>query len=637
SSSHGRSLGTAIEESGTMRAIEGIQKAEQSALGKVGVQLGELGTNASTARRGLNAVGGAAAGGLAVAGTAYESYTVSSGYSRAKILYDAAANAKTDEEREMLMAEADRVYVETSEHAATSAAMLAAGAASPIVVGGGMVGYGSYQATRAVLENTETGRKIDRAVQDTMYDKMTKLDDLGRTLSGQDTVAEQERRSLSQRQDAWLAALRRGDIELQEGATVDDMLVLVERQEGRTASPQSDETLGDMRNVVKVVKPAPTRLVDGRELLGDDGEPVDELAAMMANAGDLPGGPGSWKDEGYDAARSGLDGRVYIDRFTGTSAAGLSRDEMDSELMPSSVAVAAVDKEDIAAGMQRGRDREQKENHAKARAQQMADKIYVDNWNHTLDQVNAVIAQQNENDVQMIAQKTQEAITMIQNVQNGTMSDADFSDKMRTLETEFDQLDQAGRQAWTTIVDRMVNDQLNPGGVPGILGPGGINPANAKCAGNFTMDAQMNFTCGCPGYTFEPSRSQCVGGPGAGGAGAQDAATQILTSVPADQIDQRSISCNDASKSGGDTPASITVAMGPGSGTANLSYNLYSVKDRIIAQYNGATIFDSGCTGGSQTVPIPVSGGGNVHIVVQPACAGKGTSWNFKVSCPGGQ
>ncbi|MDH4361535.1 MAG: hypothetical protein OEW33_12465, partial [Nitrospirota bacterium] len=99
------------------------------------------------------------------------------------------------------------------------------------------------------------GKKVDKAVQDTMTDKMEKLDDLQRHLSGQQTVQEQELAALDKREDAWLRALQRGDIQLQEGATVQDLLDMVRQQhdQGKVADLNN---LGDMANVVSKTEPS---------------------------------------------------------------------------------------------------------------------------------------------------------------------------------------------------------------------------------------------------------------------------------------------------------------------------------------------------------------------------------------------
>jgi len=100
-------------------------------------------------------------------------------------------------------------------------------------------------------------------------------------------------------------------------------------------------------------------------------------------------------------------------------------------------------------------------------------------------------------------------------------------------------------------------------------------------------------------------------------------------------VDTRTVDCSATTKSGADAPATITVKVGQTKGTANFYYDMYTVKDRMIVQYAGQTLLDTGCISGSKTVPLNLSGvSDSVTVIVQPACEKKGTQWNFKLECP---
>jgi hypothetical protein len=112
-------------------------------------------------------------------------------------------------------------------------------------------------------------------------------------------------------------------------------------------------------------------------------------------------------------------------------------------------------------------------------------------------------------------------------------------------------------------------------------------------------------------------------------------AGECRASNPQPPQDVRTVDCSTATKSGQDAPATVSVRVGRNSGMARFSYNLYDVKDRIVVVYAGQTLLDTGCTNGSKTVDLYLSGiSDRVIVYVQPACEKKGTQWNFKLECP---
>lgn len=136
--------------------------------------------------------------------------------------------------------------------------------------------------------------------------------------------------------------------------------------------------------------------------------------------------------------------------------------------------------------------------------------------------------------------------------------------------------------------------------------------------------ANPSFSCTCPGYTFQGGVCVAPGGVAPGGAGGGPVA-----------VDTRTTTCGATSKSGADAPASITVNMQGLSGTANFSYNMITVKDRMMVRQGNQVLLDTGCVSGSNSVGLPISPmGGPVTVIVQPACEKSGTQWSFTLGCP---
>lgn len=105
-----------------------------------------------------------------------------------------------------------------------------------------------------------------------------------------------------------------------------------------------------------------------------------------------------------------------------------------------------------------------------------------------------------------------------------------------------------------------------------------------------------------------------------------------------DLIASCQLDCDSQFVAGGDTPETHEVELGQASGTVDFSYDTYSQEDRMIVSYEGAVLFDSGCVGQQQTVPVTYSGTStSITVEVQPNCVDpsqSGTSWEFSVTCP---
>ena len=237
--------GTGIGPAGNEPPGGMIGKAD-AAVGKA-LGIGELGAEAGLARQGLN-VGGKALGGAGLALAGWEVGKNAGEY--AEGMDRALDPHSTDAEANQAFAQADK--------AAQSIAIIggagAAAAASPVVIGGALTGVGAYLGTRHVLEHTETGRAIDQAVLNGM-DKTAQapgsfIDWVKQTLG----LETQEAQELKARQDAYRQAIERGQIQLQPGSTIDDLMKHLEH-------PDSKDYLAGLAGLVK--KPGQPGLDDG--------------------------------------------------------------------------------------------------------------------------------------------------------------------------------------------------------------------------------------------------------------------------------------------------------------------------------------------------------------------------------------
>ncbi|MBF0538355.1 MAG: VCBS repeat-containing protein [Nitrospirae bacterium] len=100
----------------------------------------------------------------------------------------------------------------------------------------------------------------------------------------------------------------------------------------------------------------------------------------------------------------------------------------------------------------------------------------------------------------------------------------------------------------------------------------------------------------------------------------------------------KSLTCNTVTNAGSDKPESFTFDMGATSGTFYLDYNTYTIEDEIFVYYQGTLLYDTGCVGKSDSVPLSFSGTSSViSVSVTPNCTGTtSTAWTFTVSCPVG-
>lgn len=94
--------------------------------------------------------------------------------------------------------------------------------------------------------------------------------------------------------------------------------------------------------------------------------------------------------------------------------------------------------------------------------------------------------------------------------------------------------------------------------------------------------------------------------------------------------------CNTVAVSGQNIPETRVIEMGRNAGTFTLSYNTYTVPDRIVVSYEDSVLFDSQCVGESLTKKLSYSGASTqVTVNVMPNCTGTiSTGWDFTIGCP---
>ena len=216
-------------------AVEWVGKKDQ-ALGDA-IGLGDLPASAGAARRGINAAGQTAGQAL----LAYEG---------GKIAWntgEAIAHYVTGDEEKAREKGLEAAYGGLS----LGAGMVAAGTA-PVATGlvaAGAGGVYSYNKTRELLETTETGRKVDKAVEDSMDSGWRAAEDLGDQLGGllgYETEWEQEERQITNRQRSYLKALDNRQISLRDGVMVEDLMNYV-----KTSNPADPDYRKKMNTLIE--------------------------------------------------------------------------------------------------------------------------------------------------------------------------------------------------------------------------------------------------------------------------------------------------------------------------------------------------------------------------------------------------
>ena len=102
------------------------------------------------------------------------------------------------------------------------------------------------------------------------------------------------------------------------------------------------------------------------------------------------------------------------------------------------------------------------------------------------------------------------------------------------------------------------------------------------------------------------------------------------------------IGCDTTTKQGGNKPETFIVELGQTSGTFVFEYDMYNIPDQMIVQYDGSTLYDTGCVGNKQgagrgkgSKSLTYSGSSTkVTVKVLPSCEGGSTQWKFTANCP---
>jgi hypothetical protein len=199
--------------------VSTIDEAASNAIG-----VGELGAEAGIARQGLNTLGGGAA---TVLGTALTAKQLGQNIEEYAEGISRGMDSNTTDK------EASQGF-QQAQNAANNTAILgtlgAAAAASPVIVGGTLTGIGAYQGTRHVLENTETGKKVDAAILNAMDGAMQKGEAASEGIKsalGVETQQQRDQNQLDALRAAFERALARGDISIKDGHTKEELMELL--------------------------------------------------------------------------------------------------------------------------------------------------------------------------------------------------------------------------------------------------------------------------------------------------------------------------------------------------------------------------------------------------------------------------
>jgi hypothetical protein len=95
-------------------------------------------------------------------------------------------------------------------------------------------------------------------------------------------------------------------------------------------------------------------------------------------------------------------------------------------------------------------------------------------------------------------------------------------------------------------------------------------------------------------------------------------------------------SCDEEQVAGENIPETRVIELGQRSGTFEFYYDTYSIPDRMVVEYEGSVLFDTGCVGDEGSVFLSYSGkSSKVTVRVTPNCSGTTyTAWEFTVFCP---
>ena len=182
---------------------------------------GSLPANASAARQALNTAGGHVFNAAGTAAGAYMVYEAGQDmYGIGKNIYQAMDQHTTDAEANRHFDEADALARKMALGGAAGVAM----SAVPLVGQAAGVGLGSYAGTRYLLENTDTGKTIDRAVLNNMDSTLQAGERFSDALQGTPSQSQRDADQIRNIRKSYQAAMDRGDLLLKPGVTEDQLM-----------------------------------------------------------------------------------------------------------------------------------------------------------------------------------------------------------------------------------------------------------------------------------------------------------------------------------------------------------------------------------------------------------------------------
>jgi hypothetical protein len=205
----------------------------------------------------------------------------------------------------------------------------------------------------------------------------------------------------------------------------------------------------------------------------------------------------------------------------------------------------------------------------------------------------------------------------------------------------------AGKPLSGVVVTGLISGQA-----AGFLPAATVQKATTGSAGTFCMEvvpnAQVEVSVTCPGGAKVPLGTLTAPNvEGARCSGNQCAQLPTVTACcfrDSDCADKESCvnglcnsnACGAVQSQGGNAPETRTVDLGAASGSFTFSWDMVSIKDRMVVKYEGTVLHDTGCVGGSGSVQLTYSGQATtVQVEVQPNCEGDtDTAWSFNVGCP---
>ncbi|MBW1861200.1 MAG: hypothetical protein JRJ02_02340, partial [Deltaproteobacteria bacterium] len=277
------------------------------------------------------------------------------------------------------------------------------------------------------------------------------------------------------------------------------------RNEGEQIEEVADAIRRDEGEVIEEVADAIRR---------DEGDEIDDLAKAMVDNQATAEEQAQWQDQG--AADSNSLAGEAVQGFTGTNPAGYTDTERTRHASARVTRTPdKVKKKDVEEERRKAEEQERQAEEQRANQQRLDEERFTNDWSSTIRGINDSLSELNEQDAKKVKDMTKAAIKLIQQMQNGTLSDEDFTSQMAALENENANLQQEGLEGWQRIRDRLIGDQVNPGGGSGNIQIGGDEAD--PCVNNFTMTNNSELRCKCQGYTFDNSRARCVKTGGGGG------------------------------------------------------------------------------------------------------------------------